>query len=96
MEEENPEKVPSRHARSAEVIYSFTNASGRGLEIINQWANRANVHMMIVVWAVREEEEESSRWREFSNAVNATEEEVRRARLRNEMMLMLIDDSTVE
>ena len=80
MEEIIPTKVPSRFIRTTEVMHGFADASGRGLGIIKQKANDGSVRVRIGAWAAIEEEEDSSNFREFSNASETIASEGRSGR----------------
>jgi hypothetical protein len=75
------------------VIYSFGDASGTGLGFT--FTCGAGFNFWIGVWGA-EEDEEPSNWKEFTNVVEALEEEGSDGNLNDSEVFMFTDDSTVE
>ena len=81
MEEKLQTKLPSRHTRLVGVIFGFANVSARRLGSIIQKKRIFDTRARVGALKAREEEEESSNWREFAIVSDATEDEGSRGRL---------------
>ena len=75
------------------VVYGFGDASGTGLG--STFTCGSGFNFRIGVWGA-EEDEESSNWKEFTNVVEALEEEGAEGNLNNSEVFMFTDNSTVE
>ncbi|KAI2498994.1 hypothetical protein MHU86_15498 [Fragilaria crotonensis] len=91
-----PVRVPVVRLRSKHVItvvYGFGDASGTGLGAT--FTCGAGLNFRIGVWGAKEDPE-SSNWKEFTNVVEALEEEGDEGNLDNAEVFMFTDNSTVE
>ena len=91
-----PEKVPVVSVRCRlvlTVIFGFGDASGTGLG--STFTCGAGFSFRIGVWG-SDEDSESSNWKEFTNVVEALEEEGDEGNLANAEIYMFTDNSTVE
>ena len=91
-----PEAAPEVCIRSRKVVtivYGFGDASGTGLGATFTCGSGFNFR--IGVWGA-EEDSESSNWKEFTNIVEALEEEAELGHLTNSEVFMFTDNSTVE
>ena len=91
---EVPPEVPVRVRSVLVVIYGFGDASGTGFGSTIQRGD--GIGYRIGVWSEPETEEESSNWREFTNVVEALEEEAESGSLSNTEVYFFTDNSTVE
>ncbi|KAI2505417.1 hypothetical protein MHU86_9030 [Fragilaria crotonensis] len=92
----SPEVVPRVSLRSKKlvtVVYGFGDASGTGLGATFTCGSGFNFR--IGVWGASEQEE-SSNWKEFSNVVEALEDEAINGNLDDTEVFMFTDNSTVE
>ena len=91
-----PEIVPRVSLRSGKivtVVYGFGDASGTGLGATFTCGSGFNFR--IGVWGLSEKDE-SSNWKEFSNVVEALEDEADNGNLVDSEVFMFTDNSTVE
>ncbi|KAI2503870.1 hypothetical protein MHU86_10595 [Fragilaria crotonensis] len=91
-----PRVVPVVGVRSKHVItvvYGFGDASGTGLGAT--FTCGSGLNFRIGVWGSKEDTE-SSNWKEFTNVVEALEEEEAEGHLDNAEVFMFTDNSTVE
>jgi len=93
---ETPAVFPVRFERTAEVIYGFFDASGTGLGSMMQGKDANKVHIRIGVWSAAISDEKSSNWREFANLVKGVVERAKKGLLRNTLLFLFTDNSTVE
>jgi len=93
---DTPARLPIRHTKAADVYFGFCDASGRGLGSTIQGSNENTFNVRIGVWSSTEEKENSSNWKEFSNMVDAIEEECKTGNLFHALIFMFTDNSTVE
>ena len=96
MKCERPAQIPARYSRTVEVIYGFADASGRGLGSTVQMGSNENLVVRMGVWSTNEEAENSSNWKELRNLRESIMEEGERGNLKNSMVFMVTDNSTVE
>ena len=90
------DKVPRVNLRSKNIIsvvYGFGDASGTGLGATFTCGSGFNFR--IGVWGCLEKDE-SSNWKEFSNIVDALEDEAKEGNLLDSEVFMFTDNSTVE
>ena len=85
--------VNIRSSRVLTVIYGFGDASGTGLGSTFTCGNGFNFR--IGVWGSLEKDE-SSNWKEFSNVVDALEDEATSGKLQDTEVFMFTDNATVE
>ena len=89
-----------------QVFYGFGDAAGKGFgatiagnfncsKKLSQPHTRQGLNYRLGVWNAQEEME-SSNWKEFSNLVDATEEEAAAGRLQNCEFFLFTDNSTAE
>ena len=91
-----PKDVPAVGVRSKHVVtvvYGFGDASGTGLGAT--FTCGTGLNFRIGVWGSKEDPE-SSNWKEFTNVVEALEEEGAEGNLDNAEVFMFTDNSTVE
>ena len=91
-----PEVVPRVSIRSRKivtVVYGFGDASGTGLGATLTCGTGFNFR--IGVWGSKEEDE-SSNWKEFTNVVEALEDEAEGGELAGTEAFMFTDNATVE
>jgi hypothetical protein len=86
-------RVSLRTRRVVTVVYGFGDASGTGLGATFTCGSGFNFR--IGVWG-SEEKDESSNWKEFSNVVEALEDEAGSGNLTETEVFMFTDNSTVE
>ncbi len=92
----SPDPVPVVGVRSKHIItvvYGFGDASGTGLGAT--FTCGSGLNFRIGVWGSKEDPE-SSNWKEFTNVVEALEEEGEAGNLNNSEVFMFTDNSTVE
>jgi hypothetical protein len=92
----SPEVVPRVDVRSGKiltVVYGFGDASGTGLG--STFTCGSGFNFRIRVWGTTEKEE-SSNWKEFTNVVEAMEEEGADGGLLETEVFMFTDNATVE
>lgn len=92
----NTEESPLFKLRSTNivtVVFGFGDASGTGLG--STFTCDSGFTYRIGVWGSLEKDE-SSNWKEFTNVVEAMEEEASAGRLNNSELFMFTDNSTVE
>jgi hypothetical protein len=75
------------------VVYGFGDASGKGFG--STFGRGDAISYRIGIWGAHEEEE-SSNWREFTNVVEALEEEGEEGRLTNTKVYFFTDNSVTE
>jgi hypothetical protein len=85
--------VSVRFRRIVTVICGFGDASGTGLGAT--FTCGSGLNFRIGVWRSHEDPE-SSNWKEFTNVVEALEEEGKEGNLKNAEVFMFTDNSTVE
>ena len=78
IEEDFPVRVSSRFLKTTEVVYGFEDAPGRGLGSMMESVDRKGIDIRIGTCSTKEEEDESSNWREFTNVAETIEEETER------------------
>jgi hypothetical protein len=93
MSGETPPVVTLRAKFIYTVKYGFGDASGKGFGAT--FALRKGVSYRIGVWK-KDDDGESSNWREFTNVVESLEEEAAAGRLDNAMVFFFTDNKTVE
>lgn len=93
MKIEEPPKVIVRRHASIIMMYGFLDASGSGFG--SSLLRKNNVYYRIGTWN-REESENSSNWKEFSNLVNDFIEAGKKGWLRGNTILLATDNATVE
>ena len=86
--------VSVRSRRVVTVVYGFGDASGTGLGATFT-CGESGLNFRIGVWG-SVEDPESSNWKEFTNVVEALEEEGNEGNLDNAEVFMFTDNSTVE
>ncbi|KAI2494743.1 hypothetical protein MHU86_19780 [Fragilaria crotonensis] len=92
----SPALVPVVGVRSKQIItvvYGFGDVSGTGLGAT--FTCGSGLNFRIGVWGSKEDPE-SSNWKEFTNVVEALEEEGEEGNLNNSEVFMFTDNSTVE
>jgi hypothetical protein len=93
MSSGDPPKVSLRSRQIITVIFGFGDASGSGLG--STFTCGAGFTFRIGIWG-SSEKPESSNWKEFTNVVEALEEEGAEGNLVNAEIFMFTDNSTVE
>ena len=88
-----PPEVRLRSKNIVTVVYGFGDASGSGLG--STFTCGAGFTFRIGVWGSLEKPE-SSNWKEFTNVVEALEDEAKAGNLDNSEVFMFTDNSTVE
>ena len=92
----NPPLPPIIRMRSKKIyfiVYDFLDASGTGFGSTLTKENGISYRMG--VWG-RDQESESSNWREFNNVVESLEEECKSGALDGSLIVLAVDNSTVE
>jgi hypothetical protein len=90
---DNPPAVNLRSKNIVTVIYGFGDASGSGLG--STFTCGTGFTFRIGVWGSLDKPE-SSNWKEFTNVVEALEDEAAEGNLHNAEVFMFTDNSTVE
>lgn len=89
----DPPRVNLRSTRLCTVIYGFGDASGSGLG--STFTCGTGFTFRVGVWG-SPDKPESSNWKEFTNVVEALEEEALEGNLNNSEVFMFTDNATVE
>lgn len=93
------ETAPEIRVRSKHILYAIYgvgDASGKGFGSAIGLPGTPNLSIRIGVWGTREASDNSSNWREFTNVVEALEEEAAAGRLADTEVYFCTDNSTVE
>lgn len=95
-DKEFPTVKQVRHREARILFYGFTDASGTGggASFTNAY-EESNLTYRVSVWTA-EQSLESSNWREFTKLVEALEEEAKAGQLKDALVFMFTDNSTVE
>ena len=93
FESSSPPKVTVRCSKIFYVLYGFADASGSGFG--SSILNKDGISLRIGTWG-KDDEENSSNWREFENVVEGLEHEEKEGNLENAVIFMGTDNSTVE
>lgn len=91
--QESPPRVMVRSRLVFLIVYGFGDASGKGFG--STFTVQNGISYRIGVWNP-DESDESSNWREFTNVVEALEEEAASGRLKNCTIYFFTDNTTVE
>ena len=75
------------------IAYGFLDASGSGFG--STIAKENGITYRMGVWG-RDEDSESSNWKEFQNVVEALEEESQTGSLKGSLVVLAVDNKTVE
>ena len=93
FEVKDPPIITERSSEVNLLVYGFVDASKSGFGASIDYDNL--VRYRIGIWGV-DEQSESSNYREFANLVETLEQEFTEGRLKNQMVIMATDNSTVE
>ena len=89
----SPPEITIRSSSIFLVVYGFGDASGKGFG--STFARGSDISYRIGTWGP-DESGESSNWREFTNVVEALEDEAEGGRLFDTVVYFFTDNSTVE
>ena len=89
-------QVVVRYRQVLMAVYGVGDASGKGFGSAIGDASNPELSIRIGVWGSREASDNSSNWREFTNVVEALEEEAAAGRLKDVEVFFCTDNKTVE
>ena len=93
FESEDPPVVHIRSKKVYMAVYGFADASGSGFG--STITNLKGVAFRMGLWG-RDDESQSSNWKEFQNVIEALESEADMGNLNGALVVLAVDNSTVE
>jgi len=96
LSSDHPVHYPVRFTRALLLIYGFVDTSGRGFAGTFEECGQEGIEIDIGVWSVEIEKEHTGNWKELSNLVEHVKTRVEKGELKDTILFLHTDSSTVE